>query len=97
MMTSADYENQSDPHRRNGCAEHVIIATSEAYSKFKLGRSGYRRFAAERSSADGEARALRQADFMSLHTSSTERAPVHRPTLKTRRIKTAEPDPTKFR
>jgi uncharacterized protein (DUF1330 family) len=37
MMTSADYEKPSDPHRRNGCAEHVIIATSEAYSKFKIG------------------------------------------------------------
>ena len=37
MMTSADYEKLSDPHRRNGCAEHVIIATSEAYSKFKIG------------------------------------------------------------
>jgi hypothetical protein len=37
MMTSADYENLSDPHRRNGCADHVIIATSEAYSKFKIG------------------------------------------------------------
>lgn len=37
MMTSADYENLSDPHRRNGCAEHVIIATKEAYSKFKAG------------------------------------------------------------
>ena len=36
MMTSADYENLSDPHRRNGCAEHVIIATAEAYSKFKM-------------------------------------------------------------
>jgi len=36
MMTSADYENLSDPHRRNGCAEHVIIATSEAYSKFRV-------------------------------------------------------------
>ena len=35
MMTSADYENHCDPHRRNGCAEHVIICTSEAYSKFK--------------------------------------------------------------
>ena len=35
MMTSADYETNSDPHRRNGCAAHVIIATSEAYSKFK--------------------------------------------------------------
>ena len=37
MMTSADYENLCDPHRRNGCAEHVIIATREAYSKFKIG------------------------------------------------------------
>jgi hypothetical protein len=37
MMTSLDYENLSDPHRRNGCAEHLIIATSEAYSKFKMG------------------------------------------------------------
>jgi hypothetical protein len=34
MMTSAEYEQQSDPHRRNGCAAHVIIATSESYSKF---------------------------------------------------------------
>src|SRR6202048_3172147 len=40
MMTSADYENLSDPHRRNGCAEHVIIATAEAYSKFKIGENG---------------------------------------------------------
>jgi uncharacterized protein (DUF1330 family) len=37
MMTSADYETRCDPHRTNGCAEHVIIATSEAYSKFKVG------------------------------------------------------------
>jgi hypothetical protein len=37
MMTSADYERTCDPHRRNGCAEHVIIATREAYSKFKTG------------------------------------------------------------
>ena len=37
MMTSADYVNLSVPHRRNGCAEHVIIATNEAYSKFKMG------------------------------------------------------------
>jgi len=37
MMTSADYERQCDPHRRNGCAEHVIIATRESYSKFKVG------------------------------------------------------------
>jgi hypothetical protein len=35
MMTSAEYENGCDPHRRNGCAEHLIIATAEAYSKFK--------------------------------------------------------------
>jgi uncharacterized protein (DUF1330 family) len=37
MMTSDDYETQCDPHRRNGCAEHVIICTKEAYSKFKMG------------------------------------------------------------
>ena len=36
MMTSADYETRCDPHRTNGCAEHVIIATREAYSKFKI-------------------------------------------------------------
>lgn len=35
MMTSDAYEREADPHRVNGCAEHVIIATSEAYSKFK--------------------------------------------------------------
>jgi uncharacterized protein (DUF1330 family) len=37
MMTSADYENLCDPHRRNGCAAHVIISTAEAYSKFRIG------------------------------------------------------------
>ena len=37
MMTSEDYEQRCDPHRTNGCAEHVIIATKEAYSKFKPG------------------------------------------------------------
>jgi hypothetical protein len=37
MMTSADYEELSDPHRHNGCAEHVIIATAESYSKFRKG------------------------------------------------------------
>ena len=37
MMTSADYENICDPHRRNGCEEHVIICTKEAYSKFRNG------------------------------------------------------------
>ena len=36
MMTSQDYEQRCDPHRTNGCAEHVIIATEEAYSKFKM-------------------------------------------------------------
>ncbi|NOJ42251.1 DUF1330 domain-containing protein [Bradyrhizobium australiense] len=36
MMTSAEYENRCDPHRTNGCADHVIIATREAYSKFKI-------------------------------------------------------------
>jgi len=36
MMTSADYENLCDPHRRNGCADHVIICTEQAYSKFKI-------------------------------------------------------------
>src|SRR5947209_14998617 len=33
MMTSPDYQTLSDPHRRNGCAKHVIIATSAASSK----------------------------------------------------------------
>ncbi len=37
MMTSADYEKICDPHRRNGCEEHVIICTKEAYSKFRSG------------------------------------------------------------
>jgi uncharacterized protein (DUF1330 family) len=37
MMTSEAYEKEADPHRINGCAEHVIIATSQAYSKFKAG------------------------------------------------------------
>ena len=37
MMTSGDYETRCDPHRTNGCADHVIIATKEAYSKFKVG------------------------------------------------------------
>src|SRR5215468_6275670 len=36
MMTSEAYEREADPHRVNGCAEHVIIATSEAYGKFKV-------------------------------------------------------------
>ena len=33
MMTSQSYEQEADPHRRNACAEHVIIATEQAYSK----------------------------------------------------------------
>ncbi len=37
MMTSSEYEIRCDPHRRNGCAEHLIIATAEAYRKFKTG------------------------------------------------------------
>ena len=48
MMTSADYETRCDPHRRNGCAEHVIICTKEAYSKFKMGMSGYATLASPR-------------------------------------------------
>ena len=36
MMTSADYEANCDPHRHNGCEAHLIICTSEAYSKFKM-------------------------------------------------------------
>jgi uncharacterized protein (DUF1330 family) len=36
MMTSAEYETRCDPHRRNGCEEHVIICTKEAYSKFRI-------------------------------------------------------------
>lgn len=36
MMTSESYEREADPHRVNGCAEHVIIATREAYSKFRM-------------------------------------------------------------
>jgi hypothetical protein len=35
MMTSHDYETKSDPHRINGCADHLIVCTREAYSKFK--------------------------------------------------------------
>ena len=37
MMTSDDYETKCDFHRRNGCEDHVIICTKEAYSKFKIG------------------------------------------------------------
>jgi uncharacterized protein (DUF1330 family) len=37
MMTSHDYETKSDPQRNNGCSDHLIICTREAYSKFKIG------------------------------------------------------------
>ncbi|EHR05449.1 DUF1330 domain-containing protein [Bradyrhizobium sp. WSM471] len=37
MMTSEAYERDADPHRRNACAEHVIVATEQAYSKFSAG------------------------------------------------------------
>ena len=37
MMTSEAYERDADPHRVNGCAAHVIIATEQAYSKFGRG------------------------------------------------------------
>jgi hypothetical protein len=36
-MAVAEHETSSDPHRRNGCAEHVIICTQEACGKFKTG------------------------------------------------------------
>ena len=36
MMTSPDYETKSDPERRNGCADHLIICTQQSYSKFKI-------------------------------------------------------------
>lgn len=35
MMTSEEYEQNADPHRVDGVAEHVILATRETYSKFK--------------------------------------------------------------
>ena len=37
MMTSADYETRCDPHRRNGCAEHVIIATQRGVQQVQGG------------------------------------------------------------
>lgn len=36
MMTSPDYEAKSDPERKNGCADHLIICTQQSYSKFKI-------------------------------------------------------------
>lgn len=35
MMTSGDYIALANPHRMNGVESHVIIATSDTYSKFK--------------------------------------------------------------
>ncbi len=35
MVTSHEYETRCDPLRNNGCADHLIIATKESYSKFK--------------------------------------------------------------
>jgi len=31
--------DRCDLHRTNGCEEHVIICTHEAYSKFKVGQA----------------------------------------------------------
>ena len=36
MMTSPDYETRSDPERKNGCADHLIICTQQSYGKFKI-------------------------------------------------------------
>lgn len=36
MLTSEIYETVSEPLRRAACAEHVIIATREAYSKMAM-------------------------------------------------------------
>lgn len=35
MMTSTEYEAIANPHRVNGLAAHVIIATTSTYSKFE--------------------------------------------------------------
>ena len=81
MMTSADYESRCDPHRRNGCAEHVSSAPRRPTASSRWGRvpqphslmGAYRRLAAERVSFNSGSSALWQADFTSSHTSSTER------------------------
>ena len=39
MMTSRDYDQNLDPHHINGCADHLIVCTREAYSKFKGGQA----------------------------------------------------------
>ncbi|ABD06034.1 conserved hypothetical protein [Rhodopseudomonas palustris HaA2] len=36
MMSSPEYQSQCDPHRRAACADHLIICTREAYSKFGI-------------------------------------------------------------
>jgi uncharacterized protein (DUF1330 family) len=36
MMQSPEYLAQCEPHRRDACAEHVIICTRESFSKFDI-------------------------------------------------------------
>jgi len=36
MMQSPEYLSQCEPHRRNACAEHVILCTRESFSKFDI-------------------------------------------------------------
>lgn len=36
MMRSPEYLSQCEPHRRNACADHLIICTREAFSKFHI-------------------------------------------------------------
>uniref|UniRef100_E6VQF7 DUF1330 domain-containing protein n=1 Tax=Rhodopseudomonas palustris (strain DX-1) TaxID=652103 RepID=E6VQF7_RHOPX len=36
MMQSPDYLSQCEPHRRNACADHLIICTREAFSRFHI-------------------------------------------------------------
>ena len=36
MMQSPEYLSQCEPHRRNACAEHLILCTREAFSKFHI-------------------------------------------------------------
>ena len=37
MMRSDEYTTQANPHRVNGAESHVIIATTETYSKLRAG------------------------------------------------------------
>jgi uncharacterized protein (DUF1330 family) len=41
MMTSEDYETRCDPHRRNGCAEHAIIATARGLQQVQGGLTAH--------------------------------------------------------